>query len=372
MPLIGEVIFQRIFDLGGTLHMHLARKNLGEMAKTARVQPSRAAPEYMSFAAPIPIDLASLNLDIVDADGRPMVIQARLYEVGALAISLRIPVRAEKVNDLARYPTLPLYRHGQAIKRSQISALILDTLKPLLIPAMDEVFDVPVEPEPYTTYVLTEAPGGAETMFREQRAQIAGLLISEPYPEKLSTSEIDDTLKNWTSYYREDLVAADWDAAFMIEPSGQYEDILYIFEVANLQLLALRKYDLYLDATLDKGYEEYTRLSKGPPVSTGSAREMVRELSEVRMDLAKVTDEVANTAKFFGDWYGARVYMGLAGKLHIGDYHRIVEEKLATLNDLYQSVLAEIDRRQNLVLEITVIVLIVIEVAVALWPRTGA
>src|SRR5205807_10261030 len=112
----------------------------------------------------------------------------------------------------------------------------------------------------------------------------------------------------------------------------------YIFEVANLQLLALRKYDAYLDATLDRGYEEYNRLAVGPPVSTGTARQMVRELSEVRMDLAKVTDEVANTAKFFGDWYGARVYMGLALKLHINDYHKIVEEKLATLNELYQSV----------------------------------
>jgi uncharacterized Rmd1/YagE family protein len=94
---------------------------------------------------------------------------------------------------------------------------------------------------------------------------------------------------------------------------------------------------------------------------------MVRELSAVRMDLAKVTDEVANTAKFFGDWYIARVYIGLAGKLHIADYHKVVEEKLATLNDLYQSVLSEIDRRQNLLLEITVVVLIAVELAAAFW-----
>ncbi len=368
MAFAGEVIFQRIFDLGGTLHMPQARKCLGDLAALGRgVQPSRAAPEYMNYTAPIAIDLTSLHLDLVDEDGRPAQVSARLYEVGALAIMLRLTAREERLMDLSRYPTMPLYRNGQAVKRQQISGLILETLKPLLRPAMDEVFDVPIEPEPYTTYVLTETTAPAETLFKEQRAQIAALLISEPYPDKLSSSEIDDTLKNWTSYYKEDLVAADWDAAFMVEPSGQYDDILYIFEVANLQLLALRKYDVYLDQTLDKGYDEYDRLSKGPPVSTGSARDMVRELSEVRMDLAKVTDEVANTAKFFGDWYGARVYMGLAGKLHIADYHRIVEEKLATLNELYQSVLAEIDRRQSLVLEITVILLIVIEVAIALW-----
>ena len=368
MPFSGEVVFLRIFDLGGTLDLSRARKGLGDMAVLSRVHPSRAAPEYMSFAAPIPIDLSSLNLELTDEDGKPAAISARLYEVGAVAIMLRLQLRGEKIMDLARYQNMQLYSQGKPVKRPQLAAQVVETLKPLLRPALVDVFDVPIESEPYTAYVLTEAPDGAETLFREQRAQIAALLISEPFPEKLAPSEVEDTLKNWTSYYREDLVAADWDAAFMVEPSGQYEDILYIFEVANLQLLALRKYDLYLDATLDRGYAEYNRLSVGPPVSTGSAREMVRELSEVRMDLAKVTDEVANTAKFFGDWYVARVYMGLAAKLHISDYHRIVEEKLATLNELYQSVLAEIDRRQALVLEITVVVLIVIEVALALFP----
>jgi len=122
----------------------------------------------------------------------------------------------------------------------------------------------------------------------------------------------------------------------------------------------------YLDNTLEKGYDDFERLTKGPPIWTGRAREMVRELSEVRMDLAQVTDEVANTAKFFGDWYTARVYMGLAEKLHIADYHKIVEEKLATLNDLYQSVSNEIISRQNLVLEATIVLLIVFEVVMAL------
>lgn len=357
----------RIFDLGGTLDVPKARQILGGMAVVERLQSSRAAPEYVSFAAPIPLNLASLNLDVKDEDGHAVAVSARLYEVGALAVSLRIPVRGEKISDLARYSNMQVLLKGELVKRSRVSMSILEEIKPRLIPAFDEVFDVPIEAEPYTAFCLTEIPGDAETAFREHRGQIAALLINDPNPDKLSNSEIDDTLRNWTSYYRDDLVIADWDAAFVVEPGGQYEDVLYVFEVANLQLLALRKYDMYLDNTLDRGYEEYERLSKGPSISTGRAREMVRELSAVRMDLAKVTDEVANTAKFFGDWYIARVYIGLAGKLHIADYHKVVEEKLATLNDLYQSVLSEIDRRQNLLLEITVVVLIAVELAAAFW-----
>jgi hypothetical protein len=369
MSLAGEVVFLRIFDLGGTLSMPEARRILGPMAQLAAIQPSRATPEYVSFAAPIPLNLASLNLALHTEDGDPVSISARLYEVGSLAVMLRFPLKGAKMSDLARYHSIQFSTQGNRVRRSEVFLRIVNSIKPMLKPALDEIFDVPVEAESYTTFCLVNVPGGTERVAAEERAQIAGLLISEPHAEKLSVGEIDDTLRNSSSYYRDDYVAADWDSALLIEPSGQYEDVLYIFEVANLQLLALRKYDLYLDSTLERGYDDFERLSKGPPIYTGRARDMLRELGAVRMDLAKVTDEVANTAKFFGDWYGARLYMGLAQKLHINDYHKVVEEKLATLNDLYQSVLSEIDRRQNLALEVMIVLLIVFEVLMAMFLK---
>jgi hypothetical protein len=366
MALAGEVIFQRVFDLGGTLNLRKVRQILGPMAEAGAVQPTRALPEYVSFAAPIPLNLNELKMDLRTEDGAPAHLSARLYEVGVLAVTLRCPARGANLADLAAYNNAPVVLNGQSTRRLQVFTSVFDNLKPRLKPALDEIFDVPVEAESYTSFCLIEAGLPAEQLFREQRAQIAGLLIGEARPEKLFSGEIEDIVRNWHSYYSDDLTVTDWDAAFVVEPNGRYEDLLYIFEVANLQLLELRKYDLYLDNTLERGYDEFERLSKGPPIFTSQARAMVRELSEVRMDLAEVTDEIANTAKFFGDWYIARVYLGLAQKLHIGDYHRSVEEKLATLNDLYQSVLSEIDRRQNILLELLIIILIVIEVLLAL------
>src|SRR5437868_9155831 len=181
MPLSGEVVFLRIFDLGGTLDLNRARKNLGDMAQLSRVHPTKAAPEYMSFAAPVPIDLSSLNLELTDEDGKPASISARLYEVGALAIMLRLQLRGEKITDLARYHNMQLYSQGRPVKRQQLSGQVLETLRPQLRPALVDVFDVPVESEPYTAYVVTESPDSAEALFREHRAQIAGLLISEPH-----------------------------------------------------------------------------------------------------------------------------------------------------------------------------------------------
>jgi len=367
MSMTGEVVFQRIFNLRGTIDMKKVRDLLADMVDAGTVQTKHATPEYVSFAAPLALNLSGLNLELKLDDGTPVGISARLYEVGALALMIRVPAHGEKLSELGRYAALPVSCQGTPSRRSKIFALVLEKLSPRIEPAFDEIFDVPVDPESYTAYCLSEVPGGAAYALGAERAQVAGLLIGEAQYDRLGSMEIEDTLRNWTNYFRDDLVVADWDAGVIIEPDGQYEDILYIFEVANLQLLALRKYDRYLDIILDKGYDEYERMSKGPMIFTKRARDMVRELSEVRMDLAKVTDEIANTAKFFGDWYIARVYMGLASKLHISDYHKTVEEKLATLNDLYQSVLSEINGRQMLILEAMIVLLIIFEVGMAFY-----
>ena len=46
----GEVVFMRIFDLGGTVDVKKLEASLGLAAAGPAVEASRAAPEYVSFA----------------------------------------------------------------------------------------------------------------------------------------------------------------------------------------------------------------------------------------------------------------------------------------------------------------------------------
>ena len=362
MAITGEVVFQRIADMGGTLDLNKVRRALGPVALEAKLQPSRSAPDYVKFAAPIPLNLSAFGVgDCVAEDGTPITVSARLYEVGALAIMIRYPASCEKVEELARFNNLKIRTQNVTLSRAQLFDMIGSAVRPRIKPALDEIFDTPVEPERYTAFCLKEVPNGAAQFLNHCRNHIAGLLVAEPTPERLSRQEVDEILRQQFSYYDDDSAIVDWDAACIIEPSGQYEDFLYLSEVANLQLMVLRKYDHYLDTVLEKSYEDYKRMTKGPPIFAGPATSMIQELSEVRMDLAKVTDELDNMAKFFGDWYLARVYLGLESKLHIGNYHKMLENKVTTLNELYQTVLAEIDRRQNVILEVMIVLLIVVE-----------
>ncbi|HTL52903.1 MAG TPA: hypothetical protein VL860_10040, partial [Planctomycetota bacterium] len=252
MPLRGEIVFQRIFDLGGTLDMVEARAALGTLVDSAPVEATRARPEYVSFAAPVPLTLAPLGLTITLEDGSPVFAAARLYEVGALAVSLRVAIKGEVIADLAAYPKQNLLINGQVARRAEVFLAIAEKIRPIVRPALDEIFDVPVEPEPYSAFCLTEVTGGAEQVWKWERNRIAALLVGETHPERLTDEEVSELLKNWSHYYQDDLLVADWDAAFLIEPGGKYEDLLYVFEVANLELLMLRKYDSYLDHFLER------------------------------------------------------------------------------------------------------------------------
>ena len=48
----------------------------------------------------------------------------------------------------------------------------------------------------------------------------------------------------------------------------------------------------------------------------------MRELREIRIDLARFSDELSNITKFFGDWHLARIYEAIASRFHLGDWHR--------------------------------------------------
>ena len=118
-----------------------------------------------------------------------------------------------------------------------------------------------------------------------------------------------------------------------------------------------------LDDAVDRAYRDLStkRLDRwqGPRIQ--------RELREIRVDLARLSDELSNITKFFGDWHLARIYQGLSARFHLGDWHRTIDEKLKTLDDLYQLLQSDRNNRWMLKLEITVIVLFVIDLVLLVF-----
>jgi hypothetical protein len=90
----------------------------------------------------------------------------------------------------------------------------------------------------------------------------------------------------------------------------------------------------------------------------------MRELKEIRIDLARLSDELSNSMKFFGDWHFARVYRTIAERFHLADWHHTIDEKLGTLNELYEILKHDQSNRWMLILEATIVLLFIIDLIV--------
>jgi hypothetical protein len=99
-------------------------------------------------------------------------------------------------------------------------------------------------------------------------------------------------------------------------------------ELANVQLAELEAYDRILDDAVEKSYRDISARRWRGWQATG----VQRELREIRVDLARLSDELSNITKFFGDWHLARIYQAVSTRFHLSDWHRTIDEKLKTMD----------------------------------------
>jgi len=146
----------------------------------------------------------------------------------------------------------------------------------------------------------------------------------------------------------------DWDAALVIDERQNFDETLYVLELANLQLAELEAYDRILDNSLERAYRDLSgRYLK-------RRNSILRELREIRIDLARFSDELSNITKFFGDWHLARIYENISARFHLPDWHRTIDDKLKTLDNLYQLLNHDQINRWMLMLEVTIVLLFII------------
>ena len=94
---------------------------------------------------------------------------------------------------------------------------------------------------------------------------------------------------------------------------------------------------------------------------------MLHELKELRIDLARFSDELQNITKFFGEWHLARVYENTARVFHLADWHRAIDEKLKTLDSLYEMLKQDQNHRVMLWLEAAIVLLFIMDLVLLFW-----
>jgi hypothetical protein len=282
----------------------------------------------------------------------------KLLPVGAISITVRVPFEVSSINDLVVFHDLQ-FRNGAL--HDEVRRLAEDTRRELGALCIRPVAQL-AEEEAYTVFCIRSPLAtkdgsqlSAEDWLKLHRREVAALLTQEPDSDHLSRQEATESTGRYLSYYEHDLVVIDWDAALIIDEPNNFDETLYVIELANLQLAELEAYDRILDDALERSYRDLRkqRLRR--------RAEVLRELREIRVDMARFSDELSNITKFFGDWHLARIYENISARFHLADWHRTIDEKLKTLDNLYQLLQHDQTNRWMLILEATVVLLFIID-----------
>ncbi|MFM8273308.1 MAG: hypothetical protein ACKODX_13415, partial [Gemmata sp.] len=220
------------------------------------------------------------------------------------------------------------------------------------------------EPEAYTVFALSHLGGetDANRWLGAHTRALAGLLTDTP-ADRLSGAQVAEVLRLRRSYENSDLVVIDWDAALVADVGRGAEDVLFVLELANLQLEEFRWMDRQLDQYLDRAYDD---LAARRWWSFGALARTLRALRQLRVDLAKLADEVTHITKFVGDWHLARVYLLARKRFHLGQWRASVEQRLAEVDRLYTLTRADGYERRMFWLEVTVVALFVLDLLLLL------
>jgi hypothetical protein len=356
----GEVVYLYAYDIAYEMGRNSIHQLLGQPVAQFSVDASKRGPRHLFFYKPQMVRLPPQER--LGPHGAIRIERAvKILPIGAISISVHVPFSVDRIEDLVVYHDLQFSNGSLTDEVRKLAEDIRHELAPHFIRATDQMRDE----EAYTVFCAaapllsdTGAPQRAEAWLESHRREVAALLAQESDLRRLSRQEALESTNRSLSYYEDDLTVIDWDAALVIDDPSEWEQTLYVLELANLQLAELEAYDRLLDGQLERSYRDL-----GAQRSRSRVK-LLKELRELRIDLARFSDELSNITKFFGDWHLARIYETVATRFHLADWHRTVDEKLKTLAELYEILKSDQSTRWMMVLEATIVLLFIIDLVI--------
>lgn len=356
----GQVVYHYAFDIAYDMGREPIKTLLGHPLKQFSIESNRRNPRQLFFYRP---QMAQLPPAERLGPHGPVQIETtiKLIPVGAISISVSVPFSVDSIEELVVYHDLQFSNGSLYEEVRRIADEVQKELRPRLIQPLEKLG----EEEAYTVFCLEGplvGPGGApirgEAWLEQYSREVAALLNQEANPDALSEQETRESVGRAISYYESDIVVVDWDAALIIDEPQDFRETLYIMEIANVQLAELEAYDRILDNSLERSYADLRARPSRPRRAT------LQDLREIRIDLARFSDELVNITKFFGDWHLARVYECIAARFHLADWHRSIDEKLKTLDNLYGLLAHDQNNRWMLILETTIVLLFIADLVI--------
>jgi hypothetical protein len=349
LPLSGSVLVLIQFDVCEELRLDLLQQKIG--ARTVQ-QPNmkHLAPAYVRYQRPPLVEaLDPLQLE----SGERLQGEIKYYDYGVVSVVFQLPVTGDwdsLIQLASRWVwDVDFASRAESIVRQKLAQVASAMVKPY--PRWLS--------EDYFIFHVREFAGNptASDLVRNYGIQIAQVVRGDRLP--LSEGERSEVLHSQISYYASDLTVIGWNAAFLYDSTAGAETSIQLIEYANSQLLEFRHYDELLTVVLDGVYDSLGE--KTGILARWQLAKSATSLHTVLLDVAELTERADNAIKFLSDMFAARLYKLAAAKVGVPDYKDLVTKKLRTAEELYDYMVDQFNQSRAFVLEVTVVMILLIE-----------
>jgi len=349
----GEVVFLYAFDVANEIRLNRVAELFAGQSVPFVAHRDSPAPRNVPVSKPLSLEVP---LD-VRYQAAPVGILIRIYEVGVISIILRVAFHCNTLAELSPFhtPRLDDGRPFDQVARDECNRVYQQLHDALLAPGL------PTDPEAYTVFCFTQlgAERDANRWLAQHEREVAGLLTQTP-AERLSVAQVAEVLRLRRSFENTDVVVIDWDAALLIDLVSAAHDVLFVLELANLQLEEFRWMDRTLDHYLERAYDDVGRHRWWFGTATG----ILGTLRRLRVDFARLADEVTHITKFVGDWHLARIYLMARERFHLDQWRASVDLRLAELDRLYTMAQGDLYDQRMLWLEAIIVLLFAVDLII--------
>jgi hypothetical protein len=360
----GEVVVYRLYDMGYEIDLERVVSLLEDRAPE-RARPTRGEAQAIRIAnPPVMVGLGTETIEIAGAE-QTIEISARVFDFGAISLSARVrpagPLRWNAFVGLARAvgacAWTPLFDRARERLLAQIA------------PAIERPADAMIA-EDYVVFRIGRLEDERQRRVTPDALaddDIAWLLVEESRP--LSAWARREMLSPRFSYFEDDLAVLTWNAALVVEPAAEDRDVQYVLEFANAQLLELRYYDAILDRELPRIYDEIAAARRRFHLLGRRYTRLMSALQERVADATELVERVENSLKVTDDVFLARIYAAALDVFRSRVWRKDIDRKVKIVADTYGMLNAEAVARRSEVLETIIVLLIVVEIVIAAWPR---
>jgi hypothetical protein len=347
----GSVRALLLYDIAEEFDLDALRRLLGTASQRAPGF-KLSAPGYVRFERPPVLEVAD---PVPLATGKTALASLSYFEYGVVSLELEMQFEID-------WPELIALSH-RWIEAGEVEQRALKFVRDRvarLQPAIRKPYTEWLD-EAYYVVHLTEvtengAPLTAEELIQHHGREIGQVIRGETQP--LSGGEQREILTSSLSYYPTDLLVVGWLAAIVYDTPEGAAPLIQLLEYANTQLLEYRRYDEILSALLKAGY---AALERHGPFSRWRLARDAEQLNRLRLEVTELTERADNSIKFLSDMFYARAYRLAASKVGAGDYRSLVDQKLRIAGELYEFMVNEFREGRAFFLEVTVIVILIIE-----------